>query len=36
MFALEVTYRLGDGSSCTARFGSEDAFHWAVENKSRA
>lgn len=33
LFALEVTYRLGDGSNCTARFGAEDVFHWAAEGK---
>lgn len=32
-FALEITYRLGDGSDCTARFRSEDAFHWSAESK---
>lgn len=33
LFALEVTYRLGDGSDCTARFRSEDAFHWDIEDR---
>jgi hypothetical protein len=28
LFTLEITYRLLNGNSCTARFGSEDAFHW--------
>jgi len=28
LFALEITYHLLNGNSCTARFGSEDAFHW--------
>ena len=30
LFVLEITYRVHDGSKCTARFGSEDAFHWTV------
>ena len=33
LFALEITYRLSDGSNCTALFGSEDAFHWAARPK---
>lgn len=33
LFALEITYRLFDGSNCTARFGSEDAFHWAARRE---
>lgn len=33
LFSLEITYRLADGSSCTALFGSEDAFHWAARPK---
>jgi hypothetical protein len=33
LFALDVTYRLGDGSDCTARFRSEDAFHWSAESR---
>jgi hypothetical protein len=33
LFSLEITYRLADGNSCTATFGSEDAFHWAARPK---
>lgn len=28
LFSLEITYRVLDGSNCTARFQSADAFHW--------
>jgi len=28
LFTLEITYQLLNGNTCTARFGSEDAFHW--------
>jgi hypothetical protein len=33
LFSLEITYRMADGGSCTATFGSEDAFHWAARPK---
>ena len=32
LFAIEVTYTLA-GGSCTARFGSDDVFHWAMAEK---
>jgi hypothetical protein len=35
LFALDITYRVYSGNSCTARFGSEDAFHW-VSDKEKA
>ena len=28
LYTLEITYTLDNGNSCTARFNSEDAFHW--------
>ena len=28
LFAFEITYILGSGGSCKARFSSGDAFHW--------
>lgn len=28
LYTLEITYVLNNGNSCTARFCSEDAFHW--------
>jgi hypothetical protein len=28
LYTLEITYALDGGNSCTARFRSEDAFHW--------
>ena len=28
LYTLEITYALDSGDSCTARFHSEDAFHW--------
>ena len=36
LYALEITYVLESGDSCTARFGSEDAFHWETRPKSTA
>jgi hypothetical protein len=27
-YTLEITYALDSGNNCTARFYSEDAFHW--------
>ncbi|HUG96592.1 MAG TPA: hypothetical protein VMJ94_03550, partial [Nitrososphaera sp.] len=36
LYALEITYALESGDSCTARFGSEDAFHWEARPKSTA
>ncbi len=33
LFNLEITYRLSNGSNCTARFGSEDAFHWTAKRE---
>lgn len=33
LYTLEITYALDGGSSCTARFGSEDAFHWQARPK---
>lgn len=33
LFILDITYRLHMGSSCTARFTSEDAFHWLPDKK---
>jgi hypothetical protein len=35
LFALDITYRVYSGNSCTARFSSEDAFHW-VSDKEKA
>ncbi len=34
-FTLEITYRLAAGNSCTARFASQDAFHWYARQKAR-
>jgi len=34
LFALEITYHLLNGNTCTARFGSEDAFHWQARPKA--
>ena len=34
LYTLEITYTLGSGNSCTARFCSEDAFHWQARSKS--
>lgn len=33
LYALEITYALDSGDSCTARFYSEDAFHWQARPK---
>jgi hypothetical protein len=33
IYTLEITYALDGGNSCTARFGSEDAFHWQARQK---
>lgn len=35
LFALEITYYLPNGNSCTARFGSEDAFHWQARPEAK-
>jgi hypothetical protein len=32
-YSLEITYTLDSGNSCTARFSSEDAFHWQARSK---
>ena len=32
-YSLEITYTLDNSNSCTARFSSEDAFHWQVRPK---
>lgn len=32
LYTMEITYRFA-GSSCTARFASEDAFHWTAREK---
>ncbi|MGI0023906.1 MAG: hypothetical protein ACREA4_02025 [Nitrososphaera sp.] len=34
-FSLEITYRIKGGEACTARFHSQDAFHWAARPKER-
>ncbi|MGH9989503.1 MAG: hypothetical protein ACREAS_03615, partial [Nitrososphaera sp.] len=31
--SLEITYTLDNSNSCTARFSSEDAFHWQARAK---
>jgi hypothetical protein len=36
LYTLEVTYALEDGNSCTARFHSEDAFHWKARQELMA
>ena len=36
LYTLEITYTLESGNSCTARFGSEDAFHWQARPGSPA
>jgi hypothetical protein len=33
LYTLEITYTLDSGNSCTARFCSEDAFHWRARPK---
>jgi hypothetical protein len=32
-YRLEITYTLVNSNSCTARFSSEDAFHWEARSK---
>ena len=32
-YILEITYTLDNSNSCTARFSSEDAFHWQARSK---
>lgn len=32
-YGLEITYTLDNSNSCTARFSSEDAFHWEARSK---
>jgi hypothetical protein len=32
-YTLEITYALEGGNSCTARFASEDVFHWQARQK---
>ncbi|HET6807990.1 MAG TPA: hypothetical protein VFH28_02930 [Nitrososphaera sp.] len=32
-YSLEITYTLDNSNSCTARFSSEDAFHWQTRAK---
>ncbi len=33
LYTLVITYTLDNGNICTARFGSEDAFHWQAGPK---
>jgi hypothetical protein len=33
LYTLEITYTLDSGNSCTARFRSEDAFHWKARQE---
>lgn len=33
LYAMEITYGFA-GKSCTARFASEDAFHWVAREKA--
>jgi hypothetical protein len=32
-YSLEITYTLDNNNSCTARFFSDDAFHWQARSK---
>jgi hypothetical protein len=32
-YSLEITYTLDNNNSCTARFFSDDAFHWHATSK---
>jgi hypothetical protein len=32
-YSLEITYALDNSNNCTARFSSEDAFHWQARAK---
>jgi hypothetical protein len=32
-YSLEITYALDNNNSCTARFFSDDAFHWQARSK---
>jgi hypothetical protein len=32
-YSLEITYTLDNNNSCTARFFSDDAFHWHARSK---
>jgi hypothetical protein len=34
LYTLEISYTLDNGNSCTARFYSEDAFHWQARPKA--
>lgn len=33
-YTLEITYALECGNNCTARFFSEDLFHWQPQQRS--
>ena len=35
LFTLEITYHLLNGNICTARFNSEDAFHWQARPEAK-
>ena len=35
LFTLEITYHLLNGNICTARFSSEDAFHWQARPEAK-
>ena len=32
-YSLEITYTLDNDNNCTARFSSDDAFHWQARSK---
>ncbi|MEW6605721.1 MAG: hypothetical protein AB1351_13690 [Thermoproteota archaeon] len=34
LYTLEITYALENGNNCTARFFSEDVFHWQPQQRS--
>jgi hypothetical protein len=34
IYTLEIKYTLDNGNSCTARFRSEDAFHWQARPRA--
>jgi hypothetical protein len=34
LYTLEISYTLDNGNTCTARFSSEDAFHWQARPKA--
>lgn len=35
LFTMEISYHTANGNNCTARFNSQDVFHWYITSDTK-